>query len=268
MPNPKVGLALGSGAARGLANLGVLQVFQEEKIPIDIITGTSAGAIVGCLYAAGSDLYVLGSMVEELDWNDLTSWTLQRRGLVSSEKLYNMLRVLTRELKFEDLQIPAAVIATDLQRGEEVVLDSGPVADAVRASLSIPGVFVPVEQDGRLLVDGALVNRVPGNVCRKMGAEVVIAVDVGYAPLRTNIRNLPDVIIQTIDILSRQASLQQNIEADVLIVPDLGNVTLTQLNRSAEVIEKGRQAALQSLDVIRDKLASYDPRDARGREIS
>lgn len=255
MPNPKVGVALGSGSARGLANLGVLQVLQEEQIPIDIITGTSAGAIVAGLYAAGSDLYVLANMVEELDWSDLTSWTLQRRGLVSADKIHNILRVLTRDLHFADLKIPSAVVATDLQNGEEVVLDSGSVADAVRASLSIPGVFVPVEKDGRLLVDGALVNRVPGDVCRRMGAELVIGVDVGFAPLRTNIRNLPDVIIQTIDILSRQASLGHGIDADVLIVPDLGNVTLTQLNRSAEIVEKGRQAALESIDLIREKLA-------------
>ncbi len=255
MPNPKVGVAFGSGSARGLANLGVLQVLQEEQIPIDIVTGTSAGAIVACLYAAGSDLYLLANMVEEVDWNDLTSWTLQRRGLVSSDKIYQILRMLTRDLHFADLKIPSAVVATDLLSGREVVLDSGCVADAVRASISIPGVFVPVEEDGRMLVDGALVNRVPGDVCRRMGADLVIGVDVGFAPLRTNIRNLPDVIIQTIDILSRRASLGQPVDADVLIVPDLGNVTLTQLNRSAEIIEKGRQAALDNLDLIREKLA-------------
>lgn len=256
MPNPKVGVALGSGAARGLANLGVLQVLHEEGIPIDLVTGTSAGAVIACLYAAGSDLKLLGEMVEQLDWSDLTSWTLQRRGLVSSEKLHAMLRVLTRDANFEDLDIPAAVVATDLQTGEEVVLQSGPVAQAVQASLSIPGVFVPVELDGRLLVDGALVNRVPASLCRQIGAELVIAVDVGFAPLRSHIRNLPDVITQTIDILSRQAS--RSIEADVLITPDLGNVTLTQLNRSREIIEMGRLAALQSLDLIRDKLEALN----------
>ena len=254
MPNPKVGLALGSGAARGLAHLGILQVLHEENIPIDIIAGTSAGAVVGCLYAAGSDLKVLSRLVTELDWSDLTSWTLQRRGLVSPEKIHNMLRVLTRGLDFEDLPIPVAVVATDLGTGEEVVLDSGSVADAVRASLSIPGVFVPMEKDGRLLVDGALVNRVPADVCRRMGAELVIAVDVGWAPLRSQIRNLPDVMMQTIDILGRRAALHRDLEADILIKPDLGNVTLTQLNRAAEIVEKGRLAARASLDMIREKL--------------
>lgn len=259
MPNPKVGVALGSGSARGLANLGVLQVLQEAQIPIDIITGTSAGAIIGCLYAAGTDLYVLANMVEELDWKNLTSWTLQRRGLVSTDKIHSILKVLTRDLDFAELMIPASVVATDLHSGEEVVLDTGSVADAVRASLSIPGVFVPTEINGRLLVDGALVNRVPGDVCRTMGADLVIAVDVGFAPLRTKIRNLPDVIIQTIDILSRQASVARGVDADVLIVPNLGNVTLTQLNRSAEIVEIGRQAALANLDLIKEKLALCAP---------
>lgn len=251
MPNPKVGVALGSGAARGIASLGVLQVFEEQQIPIDIIAGTSAGAIIAGLYAAGSDLATLGQMITGLDWNDLTRWTLRSKGLVSSEKIHTMLRMLTKDQSFEDLDIPAAAVATNLETGEEVVLDSGSVADALRASLSIPGVFVPVEKDGALLVDGALTNRVPADVCRKLGADIVIAVDVGWAPLRNKIRNLPDVIIQTIDILNRQAALQRGLDADVVIEPDLGNITLTQLNRSAEILEKGRLAATESLEKIR-----------------
>ncbi|NMB02543.1 MAG: patatin family protein [Firmicutes bacterium] len=257
MPNPKIGIALGSGAARGLASLGVLQVLVEEQIPIDIVCGTSAGAVVGGLYASGSDLYLLGRMVNELDWNDLTSWTLRSRGLVSSDKIRNVLRMLTRDQHFEDLPVAAAAVATDLLTGKEVVLNSGSVADAVTASLSIPAVFVPVERDGMLLADGALVNRVPTDVCRRIGADFVIAVDVGWAPLRSSIRNLPDVIIQTIDILSRQAALYQGNEADVLIEPDLGNVTLTQLNRSEEIIAKGRQATLAALPELRNKLGYH-----------
>jgi NTE family protein len=256
MPYPKVGVALGSGAARGLANLGVLQVLMEAGIPIDIVCGTSAGAVVAGLYAAGSDLQLLGRMVVELDWHDLTGWSLRPKGLVSPEKVHNMLRILTRDQRFEDLPVKAAVVATDLLTGEEVVLDSGSVADAVTASLSIPGVFVPVERDGMLLVDGALVNRVPGDLCRRLGAQFVIAVDVGWAPLSSRVRHLPDVIIQTIDILSRQAASRQEIDCDVLIEPDLGNVRLTQLNRAAEIVEKGRQAARQALPAIKSSLAT------------
>ena len=147
------------------------------------------------------------------------------------------------------------MVATDLQTGEEVVLQSGPVAQAVQASLSIPGVFVPVELDGRLLVDGALVNRVPASLCRQIGAELVIAVDVGFAPSESYSQSArcdhPD------HRHSEQTGVA-GIEADVLITPDLGNVTLTQLNRSREIIEMGRLAALQSLDLIRDKLEALN----------
>lgn len=257
MPRPKVGAALGSGAARGLANLGVLQVLQEENIPVDIVCGTSAGAVVAGLFASGSDMQLLGRMASELDWNDLTSVTLKTRGLVAPDKIHNMLRILTRDQHFEELPIPCAVVAANLLTGEEVVLDSGPVAEAITASLSIPGVFIPQEKEGMLLVDGALVNRVPGDLCRKMGADLVIAVDVGWAPLRSRIRHLPDVIIQTIDILSRQAAYWQRIDCDLLIEPDLGNVTLTQLNRAEEIIEKGREAAWKALPEIKSRLAGW-----------
>lgn len=255
MPTPKVGIALGSGAARGLANLGVLQVLIQEQIPLDIVCGTSAGAIVAGLYAAGTDLELIGRMVTELDWNDLTSWTLRSRGLVAADKIHAMLKILTKDQHFEELPVKAAVVATDLLSGREVVLDTGSVADAVVASMSIPAVFVPVEKGDQLLVDGALVNRVPGDLCRRLGADFVIAVDVGWAPLRARIRNLPDVIIQTIDILSRQAALYQAIDCDLLIEPDLGNVTLTQLNRAEEIIAKGREAARRALPAIRRGLA-------------
>ncbi len=261
MPDLRVGVALGAGAARGIANLGVLQVLQEEQIPIDVIAGTSAGAVVGSLYAAGTDLAMLSRMAIELDWNDLASLTITRRGLVSSEKIHTMLRMLTKDKNFEELPIPTAVVATDLLSGEEVVLASGPIADGVRASLSIPGIFVPVELDGRLLVDGALVNRVPTDVCRKMGANFIIAVDVGWAPLRGRVRGLPDVIFRTIDILGRQVSVER-LEADVLLKPDLGNVTVTQLNRAEEIMEKGREAALASLDKLKRSLV------ARGHRLT
>lgn len=254
MPKPKVGVALGSGAARGLANLGFLQALHEAEIPIDYIAGTSAGAVVGALYASGSDLNLLANLVSELNWSDLTGWTLQRRGLVSSEKMHTMLQVLTKGCYFSELAIPTAVVATDLRSGEEVVIQEGLVADGVRASLSIPGVFVPLEQNEQVLVDGALVNRVPSAICRQMGADFVIACDVGFAPLRGKIRNLPDIILQTIDILSRQVATHAPCEADILIAPDLGNITLTQLNRADEIIKKGYEATRKEIDRIKRKL--------------
>lgn len=251
MPEVKVGLALGAGSARGLANIGVVEILEQHQIPIDVIAGTSAGAVVAGLYAAGADMGIVAKMAHELDWNDLVNFTITRRGLVSSEPLYQILRILTKEQTFEELPIPTAVVATDITTGEEVVISSGLVADGIRASMSIPGVFVPVELEGRTLVDGALVNRVPSSVCRKLGADFVIAVDVGYPPLRGKVRNLPDVIMSTIDILGRQSAKFRPIDADIVVRPELGNVTSTQLNRSKEIVEAGRAAALAVLEQIK-----------------
>lgn len=254
MTNPKVGVALGSGAARGMANLGVLQVFTEENIPVDLLAGTSAGAVVASLYASGADLRFIERMLDELDWLDLTSLTITRRGLISSDKIHSMLKMLTKGQNFEDLPIPIAVVATDLITGEEIVIDSGSIADGVRASLSIPGVFVPVVSGKKLLVDGALVNPVPADVCYQMGADFVIAVDVGPGPLRSKIRNLPEVIIQTIDILTRQVARNQRSPVDIMLKPDLSDITLTELNRSSEIVERGREVALANLDKIKRAL--------------
>lgn len=252
---PKVGLALSAGSARGLAHIGALQVFIENNIPIDMIAGTSAGAIVGSLYAAGTDMYLLERMAQELNWNKLVNLTVPKLGLVSSERVHELVKVLTRNLNFEDLPIPAAVVATDIQTGEEVVIKTGNVADGVRASMSIPGIFVPVELGGRLLVDGALVNRVPGRTVRELGADIVIAVDVGLPPVGKKVTNLGNIIMRTIEILDRENAKFRPIDADVIVRPDLSNVTSTQLNRAAEIIAAGRTAAEASLKDIQDVLA-------------
>lgn len=251
---PKVGLALSAGAARGLAHIGVLQVLVENDIPVDAIAGTSAGAIVGSLFAAGYNIYDLADYVQELNWNKLVNLTVPRRGIVSSEPLYQLLRTLVKDQNFEDLPIPTAVVATDIRTGEEVVIQSGSIAKGVRASMSIPGIFVPVELGDKMLVDGALVNRVPGRTCRDLGVDIVIAVDVGLPPVGKKTRNLGNIIMRTIEILDRENAKFRPIDADIIIKPDLGNVSSTQLNRASEIIAAGRSAALANLDNIRNAL--------------
>ncbi|NLY11540.1 MAG: patatin family protein [Firmicutes bacterium] len=254
MQSRKVGIALGAGAARGLAHIGVLEVLLEHGIQFDIITGTSMGAVVGGLYASGAELSMLKRMAIELNWDDLVRITLPRLGLVSSERIYQILKILTKNQQFEDLPFKLAVVAADINNGEEVVIDSGSVADGIRASLSIPGVFVPVEYHGRMLVDGAIVNRVPGTVARNLGADFLIEVDVGYPPLRGKASNLADVIIRTIDILDRQSTKYRPKISDITICPDLKDVMPTQLNRAEEIIDAGREAALMRVDDIKAKL--------------
>ncbi len=179
--NCRVGLALGSGGARGWAHLGVLQVLRERGVQIDVVAGTSMGALVGAFFAAGRES-VLRELAENLDWRRLRQFfwevSLSRSGLTDGRRLSEELRKLLGVKEFRELELPFRAVATDLGTGGEVVLGSGNLLQSVRASISIPGVFSPVSIGKRLLVDGGLVNPVPVNVARAMGAQKVIAVDV------------------------------------------------------------------------------------------
>ena len=182
MPRKKVGIALGGGAARGIAHIGVLEVLEREGIPIDIVAGTSAGAVIGALYCSGLSPLRLKEVIEGFDWNrrrKLLDISLPHTGFIAGEKLMHEVRELMGgDLKFEELQKPFACVACDLLTGEEAVMTKGPVADAVHASIAIPLVFQAVYRKGRYLVDGGLVNQVPVNVVKAMGAEYIIAVNV------------------------------------------------------------------------------------------
>jgi NTE family protein len=179
--NPKVGLALGSGAARGLAHIGVLKVLEENKIPIDFIAGTSMGALIGATYAAGLDIEQIEEIACNTDWK-LTARlflpTLPRSGFVEGKRIKDFLKTLIGDSNIDTLKVPFAVVATDLLTGEEIVIHKGSLVEAVRASISIPVIFTPVRHQNRFLVDGGLVNPVPTSVAAEMGADVIIAVNV------------------------------------------------------------------------------------------
>lgn len=177
----KVGLALGSGAARGFASIGVLQALKEMDIYPDLIAGTSMGALVGAFHATGN-LDTLEEVVLKTDWMKVTRFftdiVFPRNGLIDGRRIEKFIRKYTEEIDIEDTDIPFRAISTDINTGEEVVLSEGKLIEAVRASISIPGIFTPVHVNGRFLVDGALVNPVPVTVARNMGADIVVAVDV------------------------------------------------------------------------------------------
>ncbi|TSE32606.1 patatin-like phospholipase RssA [Tepidimonas charontis] len=184
MPTPgrlRVGVALGSGAARGWAHIGVLQVLQEAGVPIDIVCGTSIGALVGAAYAAG-ELDRLEPWVRTLTWQQVVGLIDLKMGggLIEGGKLVEFFRTRFTDQGIEALSKPFGCVATELATGREVWLREGPVIDAVRASIAVPGLFTPAVRDGRLLVDGGLVNPVPVSLCRAMGADVVIAVDLNW----------------------------------------------------------------------------------------
>lgn len=180
---PKVGLALGAGAARGWAHLGVIAAVEECGIPVHCIAGTSAGALVAGVYASGQ-IGALTEVVLRLDWKEVLRYfsdiTLSRSGLVDGKKISDFIRRYITSSRLEDLRLPFRAVATDIVTGEEVILSHGDIIDAIRASISFPGIFTPVRVDDRLLVDGGLVNPVPVRVVRELGADIVIAVDVNH----------------------------------------------------------------------------------------
>ena len=185
--SPKIGLALSGGGARGMAHIGVLKALEEESIPIDMISGTSAGAVAGACYAKEMKAAILEELMLGLDWRKLAglidlNLLLLWKGFVQGQKAKSFLSSIIGNARFEDLEIPLSVVATDVQSMEEIVLSEGSVVEAVRASISMPMIFTPVKWRGRFLIDGGAVNPIPVNVVRNMGAEIVIAVNtVGIA---------------------------------------------------------------------------------------
>ncbi len=209
MTPPTIGLALGSGGLRGLAHIGVLKVLEREGIPVNYIAGCSIGSLIGSLYAAGLDSETIFKLAKNLKRRHWIDFVIPKMGLVAGDRTLETVRLLTQRKHFDELAIPLAVVAADLNTGQEVVFRDGEVAHAVRASISVPGVFVPYNYDGRLLVDGAVVNPTPMDIVHSMGADIVIAVDLVPTGDVAAFANIFDVIIQTIDITRRRTHLPQ-----------------------------------------------------------
>lgn len=250
MDRPRVGLALSAGAARGLAHIGVLKVLEEADIPIDYIAGTSAGALIGGIYSATRDLKSIEKLATSIRWDLLVDLCVPRMGLVSGEKIREFVRLLTHDMRFDELSIPFAAVAVDIESGEEVVLKEGLVADAIRASVSIPGVAVPLRLGNRLLVDGAVLNRVPINVVREMGADLVIASSVFGRAAREKMRSIFDVIATAIEIMEMEILKNRIVEADVVIPIDVTGIGPTRLDMAKDLISMGDAAARKALPDI------------------
>ena len=270
-PAPRhVGLALGGGVARGLAHIGVLEVLEEHHIPIDFIAGTSVGALVGGLYAAGLSAQRLRALLDNFSWGtistlsrpslSLSSLNLSLRGLPMG--LLNMDRMITwieqvlgGPVTFDQLNIPFAAVATDIVTGEMVVMNDGELSLAIRASCSVPGVFTPCRRNGRLLVDGAVVNNLPTQVLRMMGAEYVIAVNLLPDP-GGRIKE-PETILE-LSLISLytlvRATQGYGLQADCLIEPDVNSYSMVDLGHAQELIELGRAAAEAQVEKIKRDL--------------
>ena len=258
-------MALGGGAARGLAHIGVLEIMEKEGIPIDMIAGTSAGAAVGALYAQGKDASVIKDLTLDLSWRRLASLAdlaLPRTGFIRGKKIRDLLGlIIGGDIKFNDLRIPFACVATDIMTGEEVVIDNGSVLDGIRASISIPGIFTVVKWKGRYLVDGGLVNPVPVSVVKQMGADFIIAVNVapaiGDRAQRTEGIKEPrlfGIIMQSLFIAS-YAGVKISLEgADIVIEPRMSNITYGDFSRAEECILHGALATRGLIPEIKRRL--------------
>ena len=248
----RIGLALGGGGARGLAHLGVYQRLTELGVPIHCVAGTSIGAIVGAIVAAGRLDRAL-EWCAEPDWKKFPRLVFETRltskALTTGRQVERLLAELIETADFSDLEMPFAAVATDLNTGEEVVMREGDLLSAVRASMSIPGVFRPVEREGRVLVDGQLVNPVPISVCRAMGADSVIAVDINPPNDPASAKplddmNIVDIMTGTLTILNcelTRRSLAEN-APDILIRPPVGGVMALDFRRAGRLVEIGRKA--------------------------
>ncbi|GHV27408.1 putative NTE family protein YlbK [Clostridia bacterium] len=252
--HPKIGLAFGAGAMRGLAHIGVLQVIEREHIPIDVVTGTSMGSIIAGAYASGRsglEMEKIARDLQELSYFDLT---MPKLGVIQGKRISKLIGQITRNMSFADTRVPCGIVACALETGDEVILTDGSLEDAIRASISIPGVFVPVELDGRLVVDGGLVNRVPVSVARMLGAEKIIGIDVGYRGESVRPNGLVQVIMQAYEVMEWQVAKYRSNSADIMIVPDVRGMNPAHMMHAADCIARGREAARAMLPDIRAML--------------
>ena len=257
MNRPKIGLALGSGGARGFAHLGVIKVLVENNIPIDYLAGSSMGSLVGCFYAAGIDMERLYKISTAFKRKYYLDFTVPKMGFIAGKRVKELIRFFTKGKNLEELNIPVAVVATDLKSGEKVIFKKGPIDQAVRASISIPGIFVPEKVNGRLLVDGGVVDRIPVSVVKEMGADIVIAVDVSHINTNTEITSIFDVIMQSLDILQMELVVNRQEASDVMIRPNVKKFSAKAYTNIDEIILIGEEEARKQIPQIKETLEQW-----------
>lgn len=251
---PKIALALGGGAARGFAHIGVIKMLESQGIVADYVVGTSAGAVVGSLYAAGHDAFAMQKIAQQLDEKIFADWTLGGRGFLKGEALQDFINLHLNKRPLEKLNKPFAAVATDLNSGERVVFRTGDSGLAVRASAAVPGVFQPTQFRGKTYVDGGLSSPIPVQAARDMGADFVIAVDISARPEGQPIDSLTAVIWQTTTIMGGVIGAIELRGADIVIRPKLPYVKSWDFTARHDAMLEGERAALAALPQIHQKL--------------
>ncbi|MDG5788309.1 patatin-like phospholipase family protein [Evansella sp. AB-P1] len=258
--NPKIGLALGSGGSRGFAHVGVLKVLKDNGIKIDYIAGSSMGALIGVLYGAGYEPSMLEKMAIQFRRKYLFDFTVPKMGFVKGDKAKQLVQMLVNNKQLEDLKPEVAVVATELLKGKKVVFKTGEISQAVRASIAIPGIMVPETINGKLYVDGGVVDRVPVSVVKEMGADIIIASDVSYFYQKEEITSIYDVITQSMDIMERELSRSRDIHSDIMIRPMLSHIKSTQFVNVLDTIEIGEKETEKHIKELKKKIENWKGR--------
>jgi NTE family protein len=250
----KVALALGGGSARGIANIGVLKVLERERIPVDLIIGSSIGSLVGASYSLGVPTYRMEKAALKFSMEQLADFRLSKKSLLKGKKLEKIIAEFTDAKGFSDAQIPIAITTTDIESGEEVVHTKGDLQKIIKASCSWPGIFPPVSIDGRSLTDGGIRNSIPVKMAKRLGATFIIAVDIGFCVKKGKLDNIFQLFIQSVQILGEELDNYQSKQADVIIKPKLIEIDQFAFHRSKQAMVDGEEAAQNAVPEIRKKL--------------
>ena len=251
---PRVGLALGGGFARGIAHLGVLRVLEDAGIRVEFLSGTSVGGLIAAAYASGAPLEAISQRAMATSFRDFAKWSLSRYGLASNERLSRFVYEFCGVHTIEEMKRPLVICSVDLLSGEPYYFTKGDVGIALRASCAYPGLFQPVEYDGRVLVDGFLTSPVPVEAARMLGAELVIGVYLGMTGPAPRPKHMGEVLWRSFAIMQQQALERRDRSADVLISPEVRDFAWDDFSRTADMVAAGEEAARAALPRIRELL--------------
>lgn len=247
---PKIGLALSGGAALGITHIGVLQALADHNIPIHCVSGTSAGAVVASCLAFGISPEEMAKRAKNLSWLKLSNFSFSRMGLTSTEAIGKMMKEVLGDVNIEDAKIPLRIVATNIETGEVIIFTKGSVAEAVMASVCIPGLFIPTDYQGKKLVDGGLVKNLPLSLLEEMGAEYKIGVNLARWRTYKKPTNILDVMINALDIMTHKQTNFDAETADMLIEPHLEQFTASDFKKAAELITEGYRTTILALPKI------------------
>ena len=250
LPPVKIAVVLGAGASKGFAHIGVLKVLESNKIPVHMIIGTSAGSFVGSLYAYGYNAFELQKLSFSIEKGDVVDLMIPDNGFIKGEKLEAYINRILKNTPMEKLKIPFYAVATDIQSGKEIVFGSGNTGTAVRASCSIPGIFRPVNISGKMYVDGGVVSPVAVDAAKRLGADIVIAVDIAGDVDSSQPEGTIETILQAITIMYSKLAAIQLSKADVVIRPKVGYISSGDFSKRHEAVLEGEKAALEALPKI------------------